>query len=96
MNDDEFMELVVAAVNFIQTESGREQCAVAPGLRPLKDVPGFDSLNGMEASAALSAQLGVEFGNNPFKDEQTNRALNLAEIAVRSRTVISTYNGGAT
>ena len=59
--------------------------------RPVEDVEGFDSLNGVEAIVMLSESLGVDLPEdyNPFISSDGRRALSVGEIA----DTLSTYIG---
>ena len=53
---------------------------------PVKDVVGFDSLNGAEATAILSGELECDIGENPFVSGY--RALSIRQIAEKIEKTI--------
>jgi hypothetical protein len=56
----EIYNTVVQAIGRIQSSSGRKLPKVTGTTCPLMDIPGFDSLNAVEASCVLSSELGRE------------------------------------
>lgn len=69
-----FMEVLRA----IQADAG-ETCPELEGATvPLKDLPNFDSLAGVDAEARLSEVLGVELEKIPFQTD--GRELSISEI----------------
>ena len=73
---------VVQAVVKVQEASGRAARGFGPSTRPIGDAPGFDSLNGVEVTVALSHSLGHELpDDNLFVSQDGKRALSISEIA---------------
>jgi acyl carrier protein len=58
-----------------------ETPTIGVGLRPIGDLPGFDSLNGVEVSMKLESRLGIEMPVDIFVRE--DRSLTIAEAARR-------------
>ena len=82
MDKESVMQQVVQAVVQVQEASGRTTAGIGAGTRPIGDATGFDSLNGVEVTVALSQSLGHELpDNNLFVSEDGRRALSIAEIA---------------
>lgn len=84
MNISDAIKLVIEVVSDIQSHSGRQSVALTEKSRPIGDLPGFDSLNGIEATTELACRLGSEFSErNLLVDEAGNCALSIKEIATR-------------
>ena len=83
MDKQEIITEVVQTVAQVQESSGRPSTGIDASMRPVHDVEGFDSLNGVEATVMLSESLGVNLpdGFNPFVSEDGKRALSVSEIA---------------
>ena len=83
MEKQEIVTTVVQTVVQVQMISGRPSDGIGASTRPLRDVEGFDSLSGLEATVMLSESLGVDLPNdcNPFISKDGNRALSVNEIA---------------
>lgn len=76
------MQEVVQAVVQVQEASGRPAGGIGPSTKPIGGTPGFDSLNGVEVTVALSQSLGYELpDDNLFVSQDGNRALSISEIA---------------
>lgn len=82
MDEKEVMGKIIAVVRQVQETSGRPVGDINPSTRPIGDVPGFDSLNGVEASVILSESLGYELlaDYNTFVSKDGRRALTVSEI----------------
>ena len=82
MNKKEMEQLLIDAVRKIQEASGREVVAMGPAMRPVLDMPGFDSLNGVEATVEVLSRLNLQLEfNNAFVEDA--RALTIGEAAER-------------
>ena len=81
MEKDVIVRQVIEAVVQVQQASGRSIEGIGPDTRPFRDVEGFDSLSGVEATVLLSDTLGRELPDSVFVPEQGSRALSLAEVA---------------
>lgn len=82
MTQAEMEIMIIEVVCKIQDLSGREKVAVTPWTRPVTDVPGFDSLNGVEATVDMLDRLKLELEfNNVLVDD--SKALTVAEAATR-------------
>jgi len=64
MTKSEIEQLLIKIVCGLQDLSGREKVEVTPGTRPIHDLPGFDSLNGVEATIEVGDELHLEFDFN--------------------------------
>ena len=72
---------VVEAVAQVQEASGRQNSGIRSSTCPVRDVEGFDSLSGVEATVILSESLGVDLPDNTFVSKDGRRALSVTEIA---------------
>lgn len=78
----EIEKILIDTVCEIQAISGRESVPVTATTRPMEDVPGFDSLNCVEATIDALGKLGIDADfNNVFADD--NEALSIKQAAVR-------------
>lgn len=82
MNKGEIELILMDAVKKIQEASGREVVAMKTSMRPVLDMPGFDSLNGVEATVEALSRLNLQLQfNNAFVEDA--RALTIGEAADR-------------
>ena len=72
---------VFSAITWVQEASGRTVVGIGPNTRPFRDVDGFDSLNGVEATVLLSDAVGRDLSDSVFIPKEGNRALSVGEIA---------------
>lgn len=88
MNQAEIEQMLIKVVCGIQEQSGRAHIPVSGGTRPILDMEGFDSLNGVEATVDVIVQLELELEfNNVFVD--AGQALTIEEAAKRICTCAS-------
>lgn len=81
MDRDTVMKLVVREIERVQETSGRDVGEIDIHTTPIGDTKGFDSLNGIEVTVALSECLGHEFSdNNLFVSQNGRRALSIDEV----------------
>ncbi len=82
MTQGEIEQMLIKIVCEIQTLSGRESIGVSNATRPVLDMPGFDSLNGVEATvdAIDKLQQDLKF-NNVFVED--DKALTIQQAASR-------------
>lgn len=84
MQKDDVVRVVVKVLGDLQALSGRAAGSIGGGTRPVGDLEGFDSLNGVEATIELSGKLGIDLpGVNYFVSEEGDRALSVSEVADR-------------
>lgn len=82
MKQAEAVRAVTDVLTEIQRISGRETVEISSSSCPIGDLPGFDSLSGVEATVELSSRLGIDLaGVNAFANEKGTRALRVSEIA---------------
>jgi len=88
MTKSELEVLLIKLVCALQKLSGREQVAIDADTKPILDVPGFDSLNGVEITVEVIDLLKIETDfNNLLIDD--DRALTISEAAERLETCLS-------
>ena len=75
------VSLVIDAVKQVQERSGRTVGTIGATTRPLQDMEGFDSHNGLEASVVLSASLGCMIPDEVFVPKAGRSVLTVEEIA---------------
>ena len=90
MDRDNVANQVIYAIRQVQESSGRTALGIGPDTRPFKDVNGFDSLSGVEATLFLSESLGRELPDSIFVPGEGNRILSVNEIAENARRYIHT------
>jgi hypothetical protein len=63
---DEVRNAIVEVLEEIQTMNGQPPQEIADSTCPMTDLPNFDSVHGVEASALLSAKLDCDFAAGLF------------------------------
>ena len=88
MNQTQIEKMLIDIVCNLQELSGREKVEVSAKTNPIEDVPGFDSLNCVEATIEATEHLNrnLDF-NNVFFDD--NKALTIQQAAVRLMNSVS-------
>lgn len=82
MNKEEIEQMLISIVRELQELSGREMAEISIETHPSEDIPGFDSLNCVEATIDAASRLGKEVNfNNVFFDD--NKSLSIEEAATR-------------
>ncbi|WP_150575728.1 acyl carrier protein [Pandoraea aquatica] len=72
--------MLIEAVSNIQKVSGREETDVTADTVPLDDLPGFDSLNGVEITVDVMEQLELPLeANNIFVSDE--KPLSIRDVA---------------
>jgi len=91
MNQTEIEQALIKAVCQTQESSGRDLINVTAETRPIGDLPGFDSLNGVETTVEAIAYIKRDLPfNNVFVAENKAKALTIREAA---RRLLSFLNG---
>lgn len=80
MTKNEIRDAVIAAIERIQSLSGRPCQPIEDSTKPLLDVAGFDSLNGLEATIELEQKLGTLGVENVFLSESGKSARSIETI----------------
>ena len=81
MNRESVVQEVLEAVSSSQLASGREVGALGPDTRPIRDLPGFDSVSGVEVAAHLSKSFNTNLPDTVFVPDKGKRILSINEIA---------------
>lgn len=82
MNQSELEQILIDVVCQLQQTSGREATGVGIQSKPAVDVPGFDSLNAVEATVEVICRLNVDLEfNNVFVEGE--KILTIQEAATR-------------
>ena len=89
MDKDDIVRQVIQAVTQVQEISGRSIGEINPDTRPFKDLQGFDSLCGVEATVLLSEAVGLDLPDSVFAPEEGSRVLSVNEIADKVLDCIS-------
>ena len=85
MRLEQVQKAIIEVLREIQTISGREVVPMNSSTCPIGDLPGFDSLNGIEATLQISEKLGYDFSlDNLLVDDGGRRALRISEVAERA------------
>jgi len=83
MTKQEIRDKLVACLREVQEASGREVPPLTDGLRPLLDLPGFESLNGEEVALELEEWLKCRIDHHARLFGDQKRSLTIAEIVDR-------------
>jgi hypothetical protein len=82
MNKEEIEQMLISVVRELQELSGREMVNISVDTRPTEDIPGFDSLNCVEATIDAAGRISKEVKfNNVFFDG--TKSLCIKEAATR-------------
>ena len=79
MDRQKLFDVIIETLTQIQIISGREVPKITKKTVPIKDLPGFDSLNGIEFTMMLPSDLEWD-GKNLCVSEDGTRALCLDEM----------------
>lgn len=89
MNPEQVQEAIIEVLGEIQTISGRILTPMNGTTCPIGDLPGFDSLNGIEATLQISEKFGYDFPlDNLLVDDTGHRALTIGEVVERVRQLM--------
>jgi len=89
MSRKEIVGLIIEKVVEIQELSGRPTSDMTGRTRPLLDVPGFDSLNGLELTIMLTAVLRIDSRSTLCTSEDGRRLLRISEMADKVQVLMS-------
>lgn len=92
MKLEDIENLLIEVACNLQKMSGREAVSLTSESSPLLDMPGFDSLNGVEATVDALSKLNLELDVvNIFADD--NKTLTIREAATRILDNMPTIKG---
>ena len=85
MTRQQAQDAVIKAIGEIQKMSGRKCPKITGNTIPIGGVPGFDSLNGLEAIVLIDERLGIETPTDArwFTNATGQTAIPVSEIAQR-------------
>jgi len=84
MDKQQIQQVLIEVLTEIQTNSGQPAIEIDEDTCPISDLPGFDSLTGIEATVELTHRLGHQMTyENIFVNSKWTRALRIREIADR-------------
>lgn len=83
MTRNEMRAEVIAAITELQEVSGRSAHGINNQTRPIGDLSGFDSLNGIELAISISSRLGVEVDEKIILSPDQGKSPSVAVIADR-------------
>ena len=88
---------VIGAIAEIQEMGGRECPKITGKTIPIGGVPGFDSLNGLEATIFIDQRLGIETPNDArlFTNDTGDGPIPVSEIAQRIVDLFESAEGNA-
>jgi hypothetical protein len=80
---------LVAVLRQVQETSGRPCPAITDTIKPIGDLPGFDSLLAVEATVLLEQKLGCTLASGtPFISDSGTRALRMDMIVERTLAMV--------
>lgn len=83
MTNQQIRVEVIAAVTELQELSGRSANGIDAQTRPIGELPGFDSLNGVELAISISSRLGVEVDEKIILSPDQGKSPSIAVITDR-------------
>ena len=90
-------DAVIAVIAEIQEMSERKCPKITGTTIPIGDIPGFDSLNALEAASQIDRRLGIETPNDArlFTNNTGQRPIPVSEIAQRIVDLVESAEGNA-
>ncbi|MGN6369018.1 MAG: acyl carrier protein [Phycisphaerae bacterium] len=91
MDIERLMAMLVEVLNEVQRMSGRTIEEITEMDKPIGDLIGFDSLNGVETTVLLADRLQCDIPGdvNLFTSKDGRRALSVREVASRIQELLS-------
>jgi acyl carrier protein len=83
MHREEIEQILLGTIEIVQRASGAPSAPIAPSLRPIGGLPGFDSLRGLVVCTELEKAFKFKSDENLFVSEDGKRALTVNEIVDR-------------
>jgi hypothetical protein len=84
MNLKNIQSIVLEVLQEVQTLSGRRWIGLGPSAKPIGQLDGFDSQNGLEATAMIEKKLGCKIApDSIFVSEDGKRVLTVREATER-------------
>jgi acyl carrier protein len=94
MNRKKIYDLVVKTLEFIQELSGQEKVDINEDTIPIGQLPGFDSMNGVEFSMEISKHIPMEKIVRLCVSDDGKKALSVRQIIDRLVKLWDTTHGG--
>jgi hypothetical protein len=94
MNRKQICDLVVETFESIQELSGREKVNINENTVPIGQLPGFDSLNGVEFSTMMSEHIPIEKNVRLCVSDDGKKALSVRQIVDRLIKLWEATRGG--
>ncbi len=96
MTFEELQKLLIEVITEIQAGSGRPVPEFHAELRPIGDLEGFDSLNGLEVSCELSKRLDCDIKPELMVPDYPWDQLTVNEIVGRLQQAVGAQEGQLT
>jgi hypothetical protein len=94
MNRKQIYDLVVETLEFIQGLGETDTININEDIVPIGQLPGFDSLNGVEFSMMISEHIPMEKGIRLCVSDDGKKALSVRQIVDRIIKLRKTTSGG--
>lgn len=94
MGTNEVAKVLRSVISDCLSRSGRDMPQINPDKKVIDEVPGFDSLCGLEATIDLEARLGISLEDNVFIKDVLGRprARTFGEVL---KALLASMNGGS-
>ncbi len=93
MNKKQICDLVVETLEFIQEISGEEKVSINEDTRPIGQLPGFDSIRGVEFSMMISEHIPMDKIIRLCVSEDGKKAISIRKIVERLMKLQDTAHG---
>lgn len=90
MTKSEIASQIIQILGNVQSSSGKPAVPITGSTKPIGGLEGFDSLNGVEVTAIVSHEFGIEISEtNLLVNSEGDRALSVSEVADRVSSLLS-------
>lgn len=89
MTRNEVIRIVIEKLTEIQEISDRKKVPISDNTIPIGELPGFDSMSGVDFASRIDAVLGIGDVGNLCASKDGKRALKVGEIADRILEITS-------
>ena len=96
MNRKQIYDLVAQTLEFIQEISGEEKVSINEDTVPIGQLPGFDSIRGVEFSMMISEQIPMEKIIRLCVSDDGKKAISIREIIEKLMELQDAAHGGQT
>jgi acyl carrier protein len=94
MNKKKIHDLVVETLELIQELSGQDKVDINEDTVPIGQLPGFDSMNGVELSMMISKHIPMEKNVRLCVSDDGKKALSVRQIVERLVKLLDATRGG--